>query len=321
MSAIVHSEKSTNVRTGSDDGAKVTKLSSVRRAQFLVWQGAMRWAGRLAPDLAARWADRLFFTPRRFPQPFKEQLDLASAHRFSFVAQGRELTAWEWGVGAPVVLMHGWEGRGAQLAAVVPELVAAGFKVVAFDAPAHGMSPGKRTNVLEMSAALEALARELGPLHAIVAHSLGCMAVTLALDHGLDVRRLAYVAPWSTLPSATRTFGEKAGIPVHVMERVRTRMQKRFADDWQRLDGLALAKRMSTPLLIVHDRDDREVSFAEGQALQECWSGAALFATDKLGHRRVLRHPEAVSRIASFVEHGDTEVHQRDGWREVLVGA
>ena len=48
-----------------------------------------------------------------------------------------------WGAGPSVLLVHGWEGRGAQLGALVDPLVAAGYRVVALDGPAHGDSPGR----------------------------------------------------------------------------------------------------------------------------------------------------------------------------------
>jgi len=37
-------------------------------------------------------------------------------------------------------MVHGWNGRGAQLGAFAPELVRVGFRVVTFDTPAHGRS-------------------------------------------------------------------------------------------------------------------------------------------------------------------------------------
>ena len=58
--------------------------------------------------------------------------------------------------GSTVLMVHGWNGRGAQLGAFAPELVHAGFRVVTFDTPAHGRSPGRATNLPEISEAIQA---------------------------------------------------------------------------------------------------------------------------------------------------------------------
>ncbi len=308
--------KSTNVRPKTSRQRQPQAAGAVLAAI----RTGLNLGHAVSPALATRLAERLFFSPRRYRLPLREELDLASAQRFELEVSGQRLVAYEWGIGAPVALVHGWEGRGSQLAGVVPYLVAAGYKVLAFDAPAHGASPGKRTNVLELSAALLALSRRSGPLHAVVAHSLGCMATSLALQDGLVAGRVVYLAPWSSLNLATRSFGEKVGIVPELMERVQASIERRFAHRLADLDGLVLARRMRTPALVVHDTDDREVSFEEGRALAETWQGAHLVATSGLGHRRILRDPEVVRRVAAFVEHGD-ELVRRDPWREVLAGA
>ena len=109
---------------------------------------ALRTADRVSPRLAAAWTERLFLTPRRHPVPARERDWLAGARWGELRLDGRRLPTWSWGEGPPVVLAHGWEGRGSQLGAFVAPLVAAGRRVVAFDAPAHGGSPGRTTNLI-----------------------------------------------------------------------------------------------------------------------------------------------------------------------------
>ena len=73
-------------------------------------------------------------------------------------AGAHDVRAWIWGEGPAILLVHGWGGRGAQLAAFVPPLVAAGHTVVAFDGPAHGDSPGRRATLLDFRDAIRAVA-------------------------------------------------------------------------------------------------------------------------------------------------------------------
>ena len=61
------------------------------------------------------------------------------------------------------------------------------------------------------------------------------------------------------------------------------------------------AREMTAPLLIIHDRDDRETYWSEGNALAQAWPGARLITTEGLGHRKVLREPALIEEARRFV--------------------
>jgi hypothetical protein len=127
----------------------------------------------LAPALAARVAERLFLTAPRYPAPAHETAVLAGARRTIVHVDGAPVTTWTWGHGPRVLLVHGWGGRGAQLASFVGPLVASGCSVATFDAPGHGTSPEARSSIVAFLAAIQAIDRTLGPVRGIVAHSIG----------------------------------------------------------------------------------------------------------------------------------------------------
>ena len=53
--------------------------------------------------------------------------------------------------------------------------------------------------------------------------------------------------------------------------------------------------------LVVHDREDTEVRWAEGASIAAAWPGAELLTTRGLGHRRILRDPAVVARVIAFL--------------------
>jgi hypothetical protein len=67
------------------------------------------------------------------------------------------------------------------------------------------------------------------------------------------------------------------------------------------VDLAAIAARLRTPALVLHDRDDAEVALADGEAIARAWPGARLVATEGLGHRRILRAPGVHQEAARFV--------------------
>jgi len=291
----------------SDPGAEAPEnggadRSGVPRAPAPV-RAAFGCLGRRAPGLAAGVAEALFLTPARFRRPERERRWLEAAAPFTVRAGGRRIAAWSWGEpDRPAVLLaHGWAGRGSQLGAFAGALAAAGLRAVAFDAPGHGDSAGRRSSLLAMSDALLAVAESAESIAGVVAHSAGAAAATWALRRGLPAPRLVYVAPPAELSSYALTFGAAVGLPPAVAGRMQRRIEGRFGVRWHELHGLGVARSLRAKLLVVHDRDDAEVALADGAALAAAWPGARLLATAGLGHRRLLRDPEVVTAVIDFL--------------------
>jgi len=294
------------------------KNSTVVRSQtaLRLTKAALQAAYVLSEDLGTSLAERLFTSPRRHRRPDREQGVIARGWRFSvdvalrsprWHGEHRKITAWRWGHGPTVLLVHGWEGRGSQLGALVEPLVRAGLSVVAFDAPGHGDSPGHRLYLTDLADCVVDLARAIGPLHAIVAHSFGAAAVLLAHQRGgIDARRNVMIAPNVLIDDAVARFARSVALD----DRDRSSLEGQLAShsgvpaDALQLD--ALVGQRDAALLVVHDRDDREVPFVHGERLAQTWREATLHATSGLGHRRVLRDPAVIEEVVGFVRHGVT---------------
>jgi pimeloyl-ACP methyl ester carboxylesterase len=258
-----------------------------------------------------------FLTPPRAPRPADEAALLATARPLLLQAAGHELRAWSWGHRGDrtVLLVHGWGGRGGQLGAHVPGLVAQGRRVVTFDAPAHGDSTAARTTLAALAETVRGVARRLGGVDAVIAHSFGAAATTVALSRGLEVARVAYVAPLFSVVDSVARYIAHLGLSPADADAFRRALSAANLAGPDELDGASLAPRMTAPLLVVHDRDDREVPYTDGVAAAAVWSGARLVTTTGLGHRRILSDPAVVSEVREFVAGPDeTAMIDRDLW-------
>lgn len=262
---------------------------------------------RVAPAVGARWAEALWF---RIPSARGGRDRLAEPGRpFQVRVHGRTVAGESWGdPAAPAVyLVHGWGGWGAQLDGFVGPLVAAGFRVVAFDGPSHGASdPGPegpgRSTILELADALTAVVADRGPAHAVVAHSLGATAAAYALDHGLEAGRLVFVSPMADPLPYTRTFAGRLGFGERTRSRLVARIERRVGTSMSAFAVPAMADRLGVPpLLLVHDRQDTETGWSDSAAIARFWPGARLHSTTGLGHRRILRDPAVVAEVTGFV--------------------
>lgn len=269
-----------------------------------VLRGAMKLLSRTAPGVASRVAMDLFMKPRRFRTPERERAMLAGATPFDVrLGETTTVKAWRWGNGEKVViLVHGWEGRGSQLAAFAPPLLEAGYSVVTFDAPGHGASTGNRSSLPHFTYALRGVADATSAApHAVIAHSLGCAATTLALRDGFQANRVVFLAPPLNPADYTAQFGEILGLDARTIRGLQSRIEERFLRKWSDYSLAASARAMTTPLLVIHDREDTDTLWSGGAALAEVWPGARLVTTEGLGHRRILREASVIEAASAFI--------------------
>ncbi len=290
------------------DSRVAFKKSTIGRSKMAATVRILvRGFSHLAPRMATKVASRIFLRPPKSAMPLRERWWATEAEEMSVLYGGGHLAAWRWGWGGRrrVLLVHGWGGRGLQLGAMAQPLVEAGFDVIAYDAPGHGLSSGSRSSLPAMADAVGTMVRSLGGVDGIIAHSFGASACTNALARPQttpDVQRLVYLSPATDMVGLTEQFTDLVGFGPHIAPRLRRGIERRFRVPFEEWQSLGIARRMHHPLLVVHDREDREVSFAEGEALTQAWPGAELQATEGLGHRRILQQPSVVERVVSFLD-------------------
>jgi pimeloyl-ACP methyl ester carboxylesterase len=263
---------------------------------------AIRLLALISPALAGAWVYRLWFRPRRHPEPPQEKAWRETAQALAVSHRGRPLAVHAWGAGPTVLLIHGWNGRGAQLGAFAAPLTSAGFRAVAFDTPAHGRSPGQATDIPEITEAIQAVAAAYGPVHAAIGHSFGAACALYAVQQGLKVERLVAIAPPADIRGLARKFFEVLAVPPAVQAIFQRKFEARFgADVWQRFSPEMLARQLDVPGLIVHDQGDIDMPWQEGETVARAWPGAQFMRTTGLGHRRILRDPEVLARVTAFI--------------------
>lgn len=263
----------------------------------------------LLPEYAAALAERLFLTPPAPRLPQSTFFDFLDAHASFVEYHGRNLASWRWGPpAAPAVLLaHGWGGHAAQMRAFVPQLLKAGFRVIAYDQPAHGLSEGKLTGLPDFAGALAAVAAHHGNVKHVIAHSLGGPAVSIALSRGLNLRSTVLVSPPSDLVGYSRQFARWTWMPEALRRAMQASIEERYGLRWFEIEVPRLAPRLKTPALVIHDHSDSFVPWEQGAALARAWPGARLLSTVGLGHGRILENDAVVLAAANFIS-GKSEV-------------
>lgn len=262
----------------------------------------MAAVSRIAPDRAAAWLMTIFTTPRRHRVPEREVAWMAGATRkwMAFDSK-RRIPVYEWGEGPTVLLAHGFSGRASQMGAFVAPLVDAGFRVVAFDAPAHGQAEGKQTALPEMIDAIVDVAGVEGPLEAIVGHSLGAASTVFALQAGVAAKKTVLIAPPDYPGTYLKMVARFVGASDRVEGRAQARIERTYGRAFEDLQVVPVARGMTQTALVLHDAGDSQVPYASGRGVAEAWPDAELVTTEGLGHNRILRDPAVAARIVAFL--------------------
>jgi pimeloyl-ACP methyl ester carboxylesterase len=219
-------------------------------------------------------------------------------------SEHQDLAVWTWGQGPVVVMTHGWGGRAGRFSAIAGALVQADFRVVLFDAPAHGASMGRQASLPQFARALRDVADAIGPVHGLIGHSLGGAAVSLAMRDGLHAESAVLLAPPADVVLFSDAFAEHLRIPHRARDVMRQNLETRLRFRFEELHVPTLAQAMRAPALIIHDRNDPDVPYTHGEEIANAWPGAQLVATTGLGHRALLRDPDVVRRTVEFLRVG-----------------
>jgi alpha-beta hydrolase superfamily lysophospholipase len=260
------------------------------------------WAvSAVSTSLASELARQIFFRPvRTRPNPVQQAI-LTAAESLTLSFEGRKLALFGWGEGPVVLLVHGWSGHAGQMTEFVAPLMSAGYKVVALDLPAHGQSGGQLSSVVHFGGAIQAVADQIGPVHAIVAHSLGAAGVVQAFLGGLTAKRAVLISPPAQFHDYWGLFRSRMRMSHAVWRALVERSERWLGVPFPEIHPECNAPRMAVPALILHGTADRVSPVSEGRRLVQLWPRAALREFDT-GHVSILRDARAVTEAVRFIK-------------------
>lgn len=255
---------------------------------------------------AAQAAFDLFCTPPSrhtgaVVAPFTEAEQLTAAFREYSIRGFR----WNKGGKRRVLIMHGFQSSVLNFGMYIQPLISQGYEVLAFDAPAHGGSSGKRINALVFRDFILFLQNSYGPFNAYIVHSFGGLGVSLALEQEPPPRpaRLVLLAPATETQTAVNQFFSL----LHLRQQ---KVRRLFDDIILNLGGhpvqwfsiARIVPALSMPVLWIHDKADTITPFADVQpVIDQSPAHVRFVITEGLGHRRIYREPSTVNEVITFL--------------------
>lgn len=282
------------------------RLPHVSPARIARLRFLFRFLETLSPRLAARLGFTLFLKPMRRELQANDAQFMAGAKLHLLPAGADQVQVYEWGTGNRTVLIaHGWGSRASRFAPMARALVERGWRVLTFDAPGHGLSPGGSSSLPQFMRALDAVATQLGPVQAVIGHSLGGLAIACKRQPPLpawfaSLQKVVLISMPDGAAFLIDSFLKMLGIGAATTRHMHARFSERFGSP------ASYAATTQSPLhlatLIVHDRGDDIVPFAHSEQLLPRLGAGKMLTTDTLGHSALTRDGATIGAIADFLD-------------------
>lgn len=256
-------------------------------------------------SLATNFALKIFRTPPKFAIPEREEMMRESAKKeiITIPSIHKEIMVYEYGYSKQkVLLVHGWAGRGTQLYDIADKILENRMMVVSFDAPAHGLSKGDSTNLIEYVAAIKYINEIYGPFEAAIGHSFGGVSLLASLSNKQFIKKLVVIGIECSINNVIENFVKKLQLKQKVANKIKSHLNTLFKKDIESVSPCETVKNITIPILILHDTQDVDVDVSNAYKIRQNTEHGELLVTNGLGHRRILRDNKVIRRIIDFIK-------------------
>lgn len=259
------------------------------------------------PSKAAQAAFELFCTPYSKRKIYEEPPVFKQAEKLSFSFQNHKIHGFRWRPqsynGNKILICHGFDSNSYKFARYIEPLLSNGFEVLAFDAPAHGLSTGKTITALLYSDMILQAHSDYGPFYGIIAHSFGGIAAALALEKLKDnpLKKLVLIAPAT---ETTRSLNDFCRY-LYISEKLKQGLEKLIVQiggqpsSWYSV--ARIIQSITIPTLWVHDKGDRITPYEDMKFLTELNLPSVKFIiTEGLGHS-LYKEDNIARQVIAFI--------------------
>ncbi len=271
-------------------------------ASLLVSAKALQF---ISKDLAAVFLGKIFATPPRFKTPEREKMMEKSAKSeiFRIDSIRKDIKVYTYGFSKQrVLLAHGWSGRGTQLYNLADKILENRMMVISLDAPAHGSSTGKMTNMLEYLETLKFIDQKFGPFHAAIGHSWGGMTLLMAVANGLRTEKLVSIGADDKISEVLISFVKKFELKPVIAKKIKEFYDKRLKRNIDEFSSTRSAEKVSIPTLVIHDTKDQFVPVSSAYRIRQSLKKGTILVTHGLGHHKIFKDPAVIQKIINFIK-------------------
>ena len=254
---------------------------------------------------AGNKAFEIFCTPFLRVKYTEEQIKNATPLQFHFNNFTIKGFQWNQGASKKILIVHGFRSSLFKFQHYVPLLMGKGYEVMAFDAPAHGLSGGKMLTALDYKNFIQTINEKFGPFDSYLSHSFGGLAVSTYLA---ELNNNALIKNIMIAPAAnSKTLIESFFKELHINDEA---VKKFFYENIyqlsnQTIDWFSIKRcvpRLTGPTFWVHDYFDKITPVDDAlQIAQQKPQNFQFLFTENLGHRRIYKDETVIDAVIQFL--------------------
>jgi pimeloyl-ACP methyl ester carboxylesterase len=243
--------------------------------------------GKFHLNLASKWS--YFF----FSTPFKGRLSaqklptiLTKAKIDNHQIDNLKYTSYTWQKGVKsVLLIHGWESNSSRWEALILKFISFDFTVHAIDAPAHGLSGGKRFNVFDHAKCIADYQLK-NQIPFVIGHSIGGTSVMYHLTHTEQqfIKKVVILGAPSEFKSLIENYANTLKLNNRIYMRLIDFLNQKYKYPVLDFSIAEFCKTLDIEGKIFHDESDDVIAINEGQLISRKWKTSDFEITQGLGH-------------------------------------
>lgn len=285
------------------------KMKWSQRILLKYYRTKIKTLGIVSPEKAAAAAFDLFCTPFKVKKGVKIPAIFHHSTPVSIDLRDITVRGFQWkselAQAKKVLIIHGFSSYSYKFEPYVTTLVKSGYEVLAFDAPGHGISDGKRINALIYRDCILAIEKQFGPFYGMIGHSLGGLAASLAIEkmENISNRKLVLIAPATETKRAIENFFALIPAKKEVQQAFEAYIRQLAGEPIEYFSVPRVVKKIAAKVLWVHDETDTICTFKDVKPLlTEDIPSTQFYITHGLGHNKIYKESSTRNKIMAFLE-------------------
>ena len=264
---------------------------------------------KLAPATAGRMAFELFCTP--YPKYKKRKAPAIFHHaikRTVILKDQTKIHGFEWLPNKPnnqtVLIAHGYASFAYKFEHYITPLLKMGYRVLAFDGPAHGQSEGKHIHVVVYQEAIQKIMEQAGPVHHFIGHSLGALTLSMIAENieQAEARKFILIAPATKTTTTFAIFFKMMHLNEVTIAAFLSDVSSKTSHKVEFFAADRALANYKGPVLWVHDEKDVVCPYEDIINFKEkAPSNIKFLITNGLGHNKVYKTAEVMDQIMAFL--------------------
>lgn len=295
---------------------KLTHMAKVGFSERLYLQylrTKFKTLGMISSAAAGKFAFDLFSTPfpkykkRKAPAIFNQAKNIQLQ-----ISDNSTIQGYEWLASKPngktVLIVHGYASYIYKFEQYIQPLLKAGFRVLGFDAPGHGLSEGKQINILIYKDAIEHIIKTCGPIDHFMGHSLGGITLAIIAETipNPTSHKFVLIAPATKTTTTFENYFNMMRLSPEIRAAFMDELRKRTALPVSFFEADRAIEKYEGPLLWVHDEGDRVCPYKDLVNFKnKAPHNIQFLITNGLGHNKVYKTQSVIDRIVSFLAQED----------------